>query len=303
MAPVLSKVGSGLLVSVVLAALAGEANCESKRAETTLALNQLCNYPQLDVCRHPKAVGLIEERIQTWYKDIGPDDPRKEFLEAAFMTKKPRHRDPNYNAHQRLVNRYWEIIFDAQAEWREQREEQEKENPEKDEEEENQPLLGEDIINRDGINYYADLCCPQGWDCLTTNNDPDDADAFSVYCYNNETTSMMMTEGFEMEDKAGVLNLKDLSYTRGDGKLVNLTSVNQPEEVPYIISSRTHVPLSEPTEETTIINGTTDGTTTAMPSSTDSNSASSTNGGDFAGLLAVLIVQAILAGLVGTLVL
>ena len=164
MAPIQSYLIHGIVFSSFLALAVGAA-----KDNRPIGVNQICEFPQLNVCRPARAKGLIEDKIRVWFKDMGPHDPRREFLEAKWMIKQPEYRDPNYDEYQDTLSKVWGPISEAQRRLFEEEEKERAGKPQKSLEElleeekawkdNDDPYPGKEQIERDEIDTLNEICC------------------------------------------------------------------------------------------------------------------------------------------------
>lgn len=184
MAPVLSSLKPALVFSIGLLAFArgtcaNEEVCAANGTCTNIlehtstntgaptplptsleALNQLCEYPQLKVCRPDRSTGTIKDAIRVFYDKWDTSDPRREFIEMVYMIKPPTTEDASYDEYNFKVASYLEPIYLAHKELFDKEEAEEELNPEPEPEpfdiESDYP--GKDIIEKDQITTM-DICC------------------------------------------------------------------------------------------------------------------------------------------------
>ena len=184
MAPVLSSLKPALVLSVGLLAIA-RVRCASeevyaangtlttpiqntvtdKGAPTPLptslsALNQLCEYPQLKVCRPDRSTGTIKDAILVFYDKWEKSDSRREFIETVYMVKPPTIGDASYDEYNFKVASYLEPIYLAHKELFDKEEAEEELNPEPQPEpfDPESDYPGKEIIEKDLI-ITMDICC------------------------------------------------------------------------------------------------------------------------------------------------
>lgn len=124
------------------------------------ALNQLCEYPQLKVCRPVRSTGTIKEAISVFYDQWDKSDPRREFIELVYMIKPPTPEDAGYDEYNFKVASYLEPIYLAHKELFDKEEAEENLNPEPQPEpfDPQSDYPGKEIIEQEQITTM-DICC------------------------------------------------------------------------------------------------------------------------------------------------